>query len=176
MARKIPHVSDDTRMDTASEVADLLQAVTHRLRREARHELGSNEITWAQMRALRVLARIATPTRMSDLADELNIARRSTTSVVDQLEAKGLVVRVDDAADRRAVMVEVTSAGQRLVDDLSQRRRQAAVGLLGELSGAELRALRDLLARVVSRSNQDRSGRTPPHAGSALPENPRRPT
>jgi DNA-binding MarR family transcriptional regulator len=134
-------------------VADLLQGVTHRLRRAARHELGSNEVTWAQMRALRTLQRMGEPTRMSGLADELDIARRSTTSLVDELESRGLVSRGHDPADRRAVTVAVTTAGRRLVADLGERRRRAAVGLLAELSADELRTLRDLLAKVVEPLN-----------------------
>jgi DNA-binding MarR family transcriptional regulator len=148
MARKIPDVPGGT-SDVASEVADLLQAVTHRLRRAARQEMGSNEVTWAQMRALRALDRMGESTRMSGLADELNIARRSATSLVDELESRRLVRRGHDPHDRRAVTVTVTPAGRRLVADLSDRRRRAAVGLLGELSAEELRTLRDLLARVV---------------------------
>jgi DNA-binding MarR family transcriptional regulator len=152
MPRKIPDVSTGT-SDVSSEVADLLQAVTHRLRREARHEAGSNAVTWAQMRALRALDRMSGPTRMSGLADELNIARRSATSLVDELEARQLVARGHDPVDRRVVTVEVTPVGRRLLADLGARRREAAVGLLGGLSPEQLRTLRDLLARVVGPVN-----------------------
>ncbi len=176
MVRKIPERSRataDGASDVASEVADLLQGITHLMRREARHELGSDSVTWAQMRALRVLDRMGEPARMSELADELNIARRSATSLVDELVARGLVVRGHDPLDRRAVTVAVTPAGRGRVVELSARRRRAAVGLLSGLSDEELGALRDLLRRVVAST---RSGPSPvpgsphsvePHGGHA---------
>lgn len=135
--------------DLASQVADLLQAVTHRLRRESRADLGARGVTMAHMRALRVLARTPTAPRMSELADALGIARRSATSVVDELEARHLVDRTHDPADRRAVTISMTAAGRDLVDEVGERRRRTTVGMLGVLSDAELTTLRDLLGRIL---------------------------
>lgn len=149
MPSYIPAHTEHDGQDVATEVADLLQAVAHRLRREARVGLDSVGVTWAQARALRTLARREGPTRMSELADALHIARRSATSVVDELEGRGLVRRGTDPHDRRAVTVEVTGAGQQVLAEARDRRRAATIGMLGRLSAAELRTLRDLLARVV---------------------------
>lgn len=149
MATPIPSATGSGGSDVTTEVADLLQAVAHRLRREARGGRRATPATWAQMRALRALARRVGPTRMSELADALHIARRSATSVVDELEQRGLVVRGRDPHDRRAVTVEVTRAGQQLLAEARDRRRAATAGMLGSLTDAELRTLRDLLARIV---------------------------
>ena len=59
----------------------------------ANHDLGPLGVTWAQVRALRTVARCGGPVRMSELADRLGIARRSATSVVDELVERGLVGR-----------------------------------------------------------------------------------
>ena len=136
--------------DVAPQVADLLHAVTRRLRHEARASLEPHDTTWTQMRALRALGRLRAPVRMSDLAAELHIARRSATSLVDDLEQRGLVTRGSDPDDRRAVIIAVTDAGQRLVTDVAERRRRATVGMLGALPEHDLLTLRDLLARVVA--------------------------
>ena len=149
MVRDIPEVPDDTPHELAPQVADLLHTVTHRLRREARNLLGPDDPTWTQLRALRALARLPVPARMSDLADELHIARRSATSLVDDLEARGLVARGRDAIDRRAVTVVVTAHGRGLVADVGERRRRATVGMLGALPESDLRTLRDLLGRIA---------------------------
>ncbi len=61
MARNIPEVARDTVDDPASQVADLLHAVTHRLRREARESIGPHDATWTQVRALRALERLPGP-------------------------------------------------------------------------------------------------------------------
>ncbi|MET0908317.1 MAG: MarR family transcriptional regulator [Ilumatobacteraceae bacterium] len=149
MGRKIPEPANERRAEVAAEVADLLHAVTHRLRREARDALGPARVTWAQLRALRTLDRLGVPTRMSILADELQVAPRSATSLVDELEVRALVRRGHDPADRRAVTVEVTPSGRTLLAELGERRRRTAVGLLDTLSPEELRVLRDLLGRIA---------------------------
>ena len=83
-------------------------------------------ITWSQLRALRTVDRCDGAIRMSELASRLGIARRSATSVVDDLVGHGLLERRDDPADRRAVEVAVTAAGTRLLRRLAARRRSAA--------------------------------------------------
>lgn len=57
--------------------------------------------------------RRATP---SALADRLGIARASTTSMIDWLEKRKLVMRNHDTLDRRRVYVELTEEGVQLVN------------------------------------------------------------
>jgi DNA-binding MarR family transcriptional regulator len=137
-----------SRAETSTEVVDLIGAAARRIRTAANRELGPLGVTWGQLRALRTLARVDGAVRMSDLADRLGIARRSATSVVDDLVARGLVERRADPDDRRAVEVAVTPTGVRLLDQVRVRRRQAATELMADLSAAELVALRDLLTRL----------------------------
>lgn len=86
---------------------------------------------------------------MSDLADALHVARRSATSLVDELEAKGWVRRIGDPVDRRAIRVELTDAGRELMRTVGQSRRKAATRVLETLPERDLRSLRDLLARLA---------------------------
>jgi DNA-binding MarR family transcriptional regulator len=150
MADRIP----DERERLAGEVADLVHAVAHLLRRRATRDLEPLGVTWAQVRALRVVARHA-PMRMSDLADHLRIARRSATSVVDELVDRGLVARTAEPGDRRAVVVEPTDAGRAVLDEVSRRRRDAIVEAAGVLDDDELRALHTLLRRLDGAGTQD---------------------
>lgn len=56
--------------------------------------------------------------RPSGLAEHLNLTPAGTTSLLDRLEAQGLVVRRSGelASDRRAVLVRLTPRGRRAVD------------------------------------------------------------
>ena len=145
MPRRIPDQDDPAGHDLAAEVADLLHQVNHRIRRQAAETLEPLGATTAQMRAIRALARREAPIRMSELSEALGIVRRSATSVVDDLERLGFARRVDDPTDRRAVGVELTPAGRKVMADA---RRTAAGQVLGPLDDRELRALRDLLLRL----------------------------
>ena len=68
------------------------------------------DITPSQFRALRVLSHHGVM-RLSDLSEQLHIAARSTTEVVDALESRDLVERRTDPGDRRATLVELTEHG-----------------------------------------------------------------
>lgn len=66
---------------------------------------------------------------MSELADRLRIARRSATTVVDDLVERGLVERVADPRDRRATNVALTPAGWTVLAQLDSRRHDATARL-----------------------------------------------
>jgi len=142
--------------DVGVEVAELIGSVGRRIRAAANRDLDPLGITWSQLRALRTVARCDGAIRMSELADRLGIARRSATSVVEQLVAGGLLERRDDPTDRRAVEVTVTTAGGRLLRGLRDRRRSAARRVTAALPPDDLLALRDLLRRLDTAGGTDR--------------------
>ncbi|WP_220140266.1 MarR family winged helix-turn-helix transcriptional regulator [Kitasatospora acidiphila] len=115
-----------------AELADELNRAMKRIRHRTVHRLEPYGLTPGQGRALRVLERAdrcETPgraIRLSELADRLNIAPRSATTVVDALEQGGLVERVPDPADRRAVGLVLTAAGRAAVERLAQVRQEVA--------------------------------------------------
>ena len=130
------------------DVSDLLHRVGRRLRTAANAELEPLGLTPAQARALRTLGRADAPIRMSDLAERLRIARRSTTDVVEELVDRGYVERTADPCDGRAVAVAVTAAGRGLLATLVDLRHRALAELAADVDPADLRALRDLLHRL----------------------------
>jgi MarR family transcriptional regulator for hemolysin len=83
-----------------------------------------------------------------DLAAALGIEGPTLTRHLDGLENAGLVVRVRDGADRRALRVETTEAGHELHQQLQKvatafdRRLRAGIG------GDEIDELRSLLVRL----------------------------
>src|SRR3954451_2635067 len=113
-------------------------------RRRWRELLEPWDLTPSQSRALRVLGE-KEGTRVSDLADALRIAPRSATEVADGLEARGLVERAPDPADRRAVLLRATPDGRRIRDEVDAARAADARELFGRLSPADRAALARIL-------------------------------
>jgi len=137
---------DDERGETT---AELLMAVARRLRRRFAAALEGYDVTPSQARALRTV--VEEPgVRLSALAERLGIAPRSATEVVDALEARGLVAREPDPADRRALRVTATAEGLRLQRLVHEARHRELDGFADDLTArdrAELdRILRLLLA------------------------------
>jgi DNA-binding MarR family transcriptional regulator len=87
------------------------------------------------------------PLPMRALADQWESDASTVTWLVDRLEERGLVERRAHATDRRVKVVSLTSHGEKLrADLLDTLYRPPAV--FAELSGAELEALRGLVARL----------------------------
>src|ERR1700727_713102 len=84
-------------------MSEAFWAVARRLRETSQEALAPWDIAPSQFRALRVLKRHGVM-RLSELADHLRIAARSATEVIDALEARDLVERRPDPADRRATL------------------------------------------------------------------------
>jgi DNA-binding MarR family transcriptional regulator len=65
----------------------------------------------AKYQALDALVRAGEPLALSELAGCLNWVRSNITQLADRLESDGLVKRVDDPSDRRAIRAVVTPTG-----------------------------------------------------------------
>ncbi len=155
---------EDIPIDT--EIFEHLESLHRRVRRAARRELEPLDLTPGLARALRTIAHAECAVRMRDLADRLRIARRSATSVVDELDELGLVRRCRVDGDRRAVTVELTAAGRSMLKALRRNRDAAASDLLSTLGPSELEVFRDLLRRVDRDPEQDRASGRDTNAGT----------
>ncbi|WP_280377601.1 MarR family winged helix-turn-helix transcriptional regulator [Nocardia wallacei] len=84
----------------------------------------------------------------SVLADTMMLSRAGMTGRLDRLESAGLVRRVADAGDRRAVRVALTASGRALVDEVVTAHSENETRLLSVLSAKDRRDL-DRILRVL---------------------------
>jgi DNA-binding MarR family transcriptional regulator len=87
------------------------------------------EVTLTQYRSLVVLASRG-PQGVAALAEAVAVTPPTASRLVDRLVRKGLVQRRTDRLDRRQVRIGLTEAGRRLVDLVTERRRQEIADLL----------------------------------------------
>jgi DNA-binding MarR family transcriptional regulator len=127
-------------------LSEAFMAVARQLREKSAETLAPWDITPAHLRALRTLARHPTM-RLSELSDRLQIAPRTATEVVDALQARGLVRRRADPADRRAILVEVTERGAGMLAEIRATSGTEAGRIFGRLGPAD----RAELARILSK-------------------------
>lgn len=133
----------------APTTGDLVMALARRVRRAHLDALSAWHVTPSQSRALRVIALDDDGVRPSALADQLRIAPRSATDVVDTLEERGWVRRTPDPTDRRATTLTLTEAGHELVAAIDDVRSRASEQVLDVLSAAQRRTLHEILSVVV---------------------------
>jgi MarR family transcriptional regulator, organic hydroperoxide resistance regulator len=85
---------------------------------------------------------------MGRLAEALACDASNVTGIVDRLESRGLIRRRASAEDRRVKVLELTAAGERLRDTVTERLSKPP-DTLDRLSADEQRALVRLLKRLL---------------------------
>jgi len=125
-------------------LGDLLMRLARTQRRRWADALAPWDLSPHQARALRVVC-AGDGVRLSDLAEALRIAPRSATEVADGLQARGLVERSADPADRRAVLLRPTAEGRRVQREVAAARAADSAELFGRLSPED----RSTLARIL---------------------------
>lgn len=128
-------------------LADAFWAVARQLRETSQETLAPWDITPAQFRALRVLRRYGVM-RLSELSDRLKIAARSTTEVIDALQARNLAGRRPDPADRRATLVELTDHGLQVLHGIREARGSESERVFDRLTPADRVALAAILRKL----------------------------
>lgn len=138
-------------LDTASlGVVVRVMTLNKSLVREATSALGPLDIELFEYDALSALRRQGKPFALpaTGLAQETGLSTGAMTNRIDKLEAKGLVLRRSDNADRRSVVVSLTPEGKKLIDKAIQIRLDAADESLQSLSRRERSDLAGLLRKV----------------------------
>jgi len=88
------------------------------------------------------------PAPMGKLAELLRCDSSNVTWITDRLEERGLVERQNDPKDRRVKLLVLTDEGRRVRDEIQARLAIPPEPLM-RLSGADQRALRDILRRAL---------------------------
>jgi DNA-binding MarR family transcriptional regulator len=89
------------------------------------------------------------PLSQQEVARRLGVDRTTMVDLVDELEAKGLVQRRQDPADRRRNVVALTPAGTTALDGASRATQEAEQRFLAALSGTQAAAFREALRAVA---------------------------
>ncbi|WP_369246358.1 MarR family winged helix-turn-helix transcriptional regulator [Streptomyces sp. R41] len=128
------------------EVVELIGTVVARYHEEYEDAAAEHALTGAQARLLSLLSLESLPMRR--LAQQLKCEPSNVTGIVDRLEARGLVERRPDPADRRVKLAAATAEGREVARGLRDSLNFAREPLAG-LSEDERLALRDLLRRML---------------------------
>ncbi|MFG2118204.1 MarR family winged helix-turn-helix transcriptional regulator [Streptomyces sp. NPDC048710] len=128
------------------EVVELIGDVVARFYADYELAAGEHALTGPQARLLSLLS--LEPLPMRKLAQKLKCEPSNVTGIVDRLEARGLVARRPDPADRRVKLAAPTDEGLRVARDLREGLRFAREPLAG-LTDEERSSLRDLLRRML---------------------------
>ncbi|MEU8513841.1 MarR family transcriptional regulator [Kitasatospora sp. NPDC048722] len=103
-----------------------------------------------QLRTLVVLKNLGS-TKLAVLASALAVNPSTAMRSVDRLEAAGLVDRQANPGNRREVVLNLTPAGRRLVDEVLGHRHREVAKIVARLSPDQRSALVESLPRSSRR-------------------------
>jgi len=110
--------------------------------------LAQTGVSPSQFLVLMALAETG-PVCQQFLARVIGIDPRNIVPILDSLEARGLVSRETDPADRRRRLIDLTGAGRRIVAELSALGAQTERELLAPVPQADQESLRQILRSVL---------------------------
>ena len=113
------------------------------------------------------------PKSAGQLAEATGLSTAATTALLDRLEARGLVRRVRDTADRRKVLAEMTELGQQTAGRFYGPLASEGALLLERFSDDELVRVLDFLYAATELTDRHRA-RIRDQAQSARPVTRRR--
>lgn len=116
-------------------ITKLLRA-THAVRSAATVMLSQVNLSVSQFGALEALYHIG-PMCQRDIANKTLKSTGNMTTVIDNLEKRGLVVRRRSTEDRRYITVHITDAGSQLIDGIFPEHNQRVLKCFSVLEPAE---------------------------------------
>lgn len=149
-------------LPVATSICNSIIWMSHLIDRYANARLTSFRLSPAlTMPRVRLLLAVAsgsaerTSTRMSDIALDVGVTARTITTMVDALEREGLVERVPDPLDRRAISLVLTEAGAAAVPQLRAALDEISAAVMAPLSVPTQEALQEVLTRLIERDSGD---------------------
>lgn len=141
----------DSALDCAKTVLDVIPGVIRVIRTEMRRHRAP-ALTVPQFRAL-VYIEAQPGVSVSRVADHVGLTRPSASVLVEGLVRRSLVTRRPHPTDRRSVTLNLTPAGQAVVQTSREQTLAFLAERLGDLSAAQRTrmegALTDLRAVIV---------------------------
>ena len=124
-----------------------LRYISHLIKQKGREILSNYTITPPQFVALQWLHESGDMTN-GDLSNKMYLAFSTTTDLVDRMEKNELVQRIRDEQDRRVVRIHLLSEGERIIQEVIEKRQNYLRDLLQDFEVDEAQELLELLEKL----------------------------
>ena len=156
---------DDAIPSAIREMVAAQRVVFRRLLHPRGEEWIRLDLSMGQLKTLMVLASQA-PMTVSQLAETLDVGKPTASVLVDRLVNLRLVMRTEDAEDRRRTLVALTTEGSELVTHLRQGSKDTLIRWLSALAPDDLAALTRGMQALAAIAEHD----DPPLEAAEAPE------
>ena len=140
--------------ETVTTVEKELRYIAAIVKQKGREIVSQYAITPPQFVALQWLEELGDMT-IGDLSNRLYLAFSTTTDLVDRMEKNELVKRVRDENDRRVVVVHLLEKGERIIQEVIEKRQQYLQEKLVGFNEQEVEQLSSFLEKLHVHMKQD---------------------
>lgn len=124
-----------------------LRHISGIIKQRGRQILNAYTITPPQFVALQWLFELGDMT-IGDLSNKMYLAFSTTTDLIDRMERSNLVQRVRDEQDRRVVRIHLLKEGERIIEEVIDKRQQYLKDILKQFDENEVTNLSTLLEKL----------------------------
>ncbi|ABO67942.1 MULTISPECIES: MarR family winged helix-turn-helix transcriptional regulator [Geobacillus] len=139
---------------TVAELEKLLRYIAANLKQRGREILTNYPITPPQFVALQWLLEEGDLT-VGELSNKMYLACSTTTDLIDRMERNGLVSRVRDEHDRRVVRIHLLEKGERIIEEVIEKRQRDLARVLENFSDEEIVFLERCLRKLHQEMNKE---------------------
>ena len=135
--------------DSLAEIIATISRTLAQMETRAIEESEFADLSMKQIYYLETIARLDAPT-FTGLAATLAVIKPSVTAIVNLLQRKGYVKRVQSQTDRRAYHIVLTEEGERISHLHQQLHEKMAAVFTTHLDEPELKTLNRILRKVFA--------------------------
>lgn len=103
---------------------------------------------------------------MSRLAEVLHVSLSNATGLIDRIEERGFVERTRVPEDRRVVMIRVTDAGRRMLEEVDAIGSDLLRSVFGRIGRSQVVAVGRAIAELRRGLEEETGVPSDPHAAS----------
>lgn len=140
-------IQEQKDLDIVADIEKDLRYIAGIIKQKGREILSNYTITPPQFVALQWLFEEGDMT-IGELSNKMYLAFSTTTDLVDRMERNELVKRVKDPNDRRVVRIHLLQEGERIIEEVIQKRQEYLQEVLRNFSEEEVITLKDNLMRL----------------------------
>lgn len=137
-----------TENEYLDEIAELIHSLFRIIRKTGFEAWREVDLTMPQLKTLMMIS-CKKEVKSGKLADIMQVKAPNITFILDQLEEKGLIERMQTPDDRRVVLAGITKKGEKLLEELSQLKREILKNKLSGLEKGQMKKIKSALKTLI---------------------------
>jgi len=131
-----------------SSLGDLLLIFRRKVLENIKREGLKHDLTISQVEILDFIGPIGRRT-MKDIADYLKITPPSVTTLVEEMEEKGLVKRINDKKDRRVIFITLTGKTKKTFTSICKQKELIFREMISRLTKKDQKILERIIKILI---------------------------